>query len=901
MLKYILTLLALSFIISLSALSCYDIQYTAEGDGVSPYEGQSVTVQGIVSVARFYSGSGANSYGFYICDPQGGPWSGLYVYNQSFQPPVGAMVQLSGTVSEYYGFTELYQLTDYQTLSTNNPLPEIPVVSTSALANPSSAEEWEGVLVKVQNATVIDNPNSYQEFSVSDGSGPCQIDNQCFGPGHSWTAIGTGLIYSSITGVVDYTYSAYGLNPRSEADLIPFGNALVLSAPVITAALHSDVTVPLGITAIDPGQDYHSYSLRLDYNPTVLQYQSYNAQACLSQPEGISVSANNGYLQISYSSPSVLSGSGNLLNLMFYAANTGVSPLSFSNVQFGDDAINTLIPGSVTVNSSYNAPGDTLTLIQRPILNVPAIQIPGETMYITCLAPQSSASFNAWLLHGLKRISLPMVSANWQSNPDRWILTVTIPQVNVFELYDLEVNASGGLHDISQNAVQVLPSRKSSYYFVHITDLHMPTRIFYPDAGFDADSLSVVDFRAVMDDINLIRPEFVLLTGDLINEGELEGFANQYHYGWVQRVISELEVPVFVTAGNHDIGGWNSTPPPAGSARRNWWRYFGWNWLDNEATSWPYHTQDYYFSYNNTLFVGLEAYDNYDYWRQYIYGNESFTGQQLNWLNDVLSLHPDHTRVLFHHYDFQEQLNLSALDIDLALWGHIHSNSGSIYSQPYDLSTRSACDGNRAYRVIRVNNDVITPYNSIYAGSTGSNLSISYSPSNYGVSDTVTATIINGQPLAFENTLVKFIMPAGTTGYDVSNGVIEQIERTWQKNICYVRVNLPANGSIVVSLAANGVAVQDESLVSRVFCLDSIYPNPAKGSCTVSLTSAKPAAQMTLELYNLKGQKVQEQSFSNLNSGVNSLLFNPSDQLGSGIYFLKLQGQTQSRKLIILR
>jgi hypothetical protein len=144
-------------------------------------------------------------------------------------------------------------------------------------------------------------------------------------------------------------------------------------------------------------------------------------------------------------------------------------------------------------------------------------------------------------------------------------------------------------------------------------------------------------------------------------------------------------------------------------------------------------------------------------------------------------------------------------------------------------------------------------------------------------------------------------MPAGTTGYDVSNGVIEQIERTWQKNICYVRVHLPANGSIVVSLAANGVAVQDESLVSRVFCLDSIYPNPAKGSCTVSLTSAKPAAQMTLELYNLKGQKVQEQSFSNLNSGVNSLLFKPSDQLGSGIYFLKLQGQTQSRKLIILR
>lgn len=901
MLKYIILLLTLGLVLSLSALSCYDIQYTLNGDGVSPYDGQNVTVQGIVSVSRFYSGTGSNNYGFYICDPQGGPWSGLYIYNQSFQPPVGALVSLTGTVSEYYGLTELYQLSNYQTISTNNPLPEIPVIATSALSNPSTAEEWESVIVKVQNATVISNPSTYMEFNVTDGSGICQIDNQCFPLGHSWSNIVTGLIFSEITGVVDYSYSTYGLNPRSDADLVSMGNTLLLSAPQITTALHSNVTVPLSVTGIDPGQNYHSYSLRLDYNPSVLQYQSYNAQGCLSQLEGLSISTNNGFLQINYSSPSALSGSGNLLNLLFYAANTGVSPLSFSNVIFGDDPITTLIPGSVTVNSGYNAQGDLLTVIQRPILNVPAIHIPGETMSITCLAPQSTTGFDAYLLHGNKRINLPLQSAVWQTNPNRWELSVTIPQVYVFELYDLEVNANGGIHDISQNAVSVVPSRKSSYYFVHITDLHMPTRIFYPDAGFDADSLSVADFRAVMDDINLIRPEFVLITGDLINEGELEGFANQYHYGWVQRVISELEVPVFVTAGNHDIGGWNSTPPVAGSARRNWWNYFGWSWLDNESLSWPYHTQDYYFSYNNTLFIGLEAYDNYDNWRQNIYGSTSFTPQQMSWLTNVVSLYPNYTKVLFHHYDFQEQLNLSALDIDLALWGHIHSNSGSIYTQPYNLATRSTCDGNRAYRVIRVNSDVVTPYNTIYAGSTGSTLNVSYVPSNYGVSDTVTATLVNGQPLAFENTLLKFIMPSGTTGYNITNGVIEQIERTPAKNICYVRVNLPANGNKVVTIAANGVSVDDESLVAKPLSLVSVYPNPVLGSCTLQLDNPKGLSTAVIELYNLKGQKVQDISFENLNTGANSLQFSPSVKLPNGIYFLKLQGQTVGRKLIILR
>ncbi|HNQ44348.1 MAG TPA: hypothetical protein PKI59_07950, partial [Candidatus Cloacimonadota bacterium] len=84
-------------------------------------------------------------------------------------------------------------------------------------------------------------------------------------------------------------------------------------------------------------------------------------------------------------------------------------------------------------------------------------------------------------------------------------------------------------------------------------------------------------------------------------------------------------------------------------------------------------------------------------------------------------------------YDFSDQINLSALGLDMGLWGHIHYNSGSIYTYPHDLSTRSVCRGNRSYRVIRVNGSQLTPYNTIYAGSSGNNVSVSFYPSNTGV------------------------------------------------------------------------------------------------------------------------------------------------------------------------
>jgi hypothetical protein len=899
--RYIALLLILIGSVTLYSLSCYDIQYTTNSSGDSPYVNQVVTVQGVVTGEHFYSGSSSSNFGFYISDLAGGAWSGLFVYNTFYQPVMGDLVELTGTVSEYYNFTELTQITDYQVISQGNSIPEPVIVSTASLNN-AAAEQWESVLVKVQNVTVASTPSTYQEFNVTDGSGYCQVDNQFFAPGHTWTNVQLGVTFTSIVGIVDYSYSLYGLNPRNLADMQSGGSTISLSMPQLTAGVHANVTVPITASGIYTPLGYQNYQMRVSYNPAILQYQTFMVEGTLSATGTTTVTAGAGYLDIQYTSNANLGGNNLLLNLKFYTLTTGNSPLILSNVMFEQNAVQNLFNGYVLVNGNYNSPGDTITVIQQPLMNIPSINIPGESMPITCLAPQSTTGFNAWLLHGNKRISLPITSSTWVTSPNRWVLQTTIPQVPVFELYDLEVNANGGIHDISQNAVQVIPSRKTSYYFIHITDLHMPNSLYYPNPGYDTDSTGVVDFRAVMDDINLIRPEFVLITGDLINEGELEGFNNQYWYGWAQKVISEMEVPVYITAGNHDIGGWDSTPPSQGSSRRNWWNYFGWSWLDNTDVSWPYHTQDYFFTYNNTLFIGLEAYNNYDNWRPNIYGSDSFTDQQIAWLNNTISLFPGYNKLLFHHYDFQDDLNLSAMGLNMSLKGHTHSNSGSISTQPYDLTTRSVCSGNRAYRVIRVNNDTFTPTNSLSAGASGTNISINFFPSNMAVADSVVATITNNQNQSFDNTLVKFFMPAGDTGYNVTNGVIEQVDRTGSNNVCYVRVNLLSNSTVSVSLKANGVANDDPVAVPQMMQITNCWPNPMRGFAELEIVSDKAVSATAIEVYNIKGQKVSEQPVMVLRNGTNTVDLSLDNHLANGIYFLRLKGSaTKPVKIMLIK
>jgi hypothetical protein len=205
-------------------------------------------------------------------------------------------------------------------------------------------------------------------------------------------------------------------------------------------------------------------------------------------------------------------------------------------------------------------------------------------------------------------------------------------------------------------------------------------------------------------------------------------------------------------------------------------------------------------------YVGLEAYDNYEMWRLDIYGEESFTDQQLQWLEDDLAGASESTsQVLFYHYDFAEQMNLTQLGVEMALWGHIHYDSGDINSPPYNLATNNVCSGERAYRLIRVADGILEPSATVSAGYTGSNLRVEYSPSNDGTNMAVTAEITNNLWERFEHARLRVLMPKAPGTIDVTGGTLQQIDDSDSVVVCYIGVDIEPFSIQQVAVTLDGL------------------------------------------------------------------------------------------------
>jgi hypothetical protein len=551
----------------------------------------------------------------------------------------------------------------------------------------------------------------------------------------------------------------------------------------------------------------------------------------------------------------------------------------------------------------YTPPGDTLTVIMRPIQTLPAIVLRGDTLDIECAASSSTTGWTASLGYRQLNFSLGILSAEYVTALSRWKIKAAIPSDIPFELYDLTVTASGGIFDTTQNAVNVINAFDSNFYFVHVTDTHTPTHLYYYESGADTDSSELVDLREVIKDINLINPAFLVITGDLINEGELEDFQYRRYFTRAQRVLGELEVPIYLTDGNHDVGGWDDTPPPAGESRRTWWRFFGWPYLDNPPSG-ESHTQDYSFDYGACHFVGMEAYINYDMWRSAIYGSQSFTNEQLSWLStDLAGASGSQLQILFYHYDFSSQLNLASLGVDLALYGHGHVDKGSLTGWPLNIETKSCCDGNRAYRLIRISSSTITPKPTFSAGSSGNNLSISFSPANNGTATHVTASIVNNLSERFEHAMVRFYMKNDGSSYTVTNGSLIQTVQSDSVVICYVGVDILGSSSKSVSVDAyTGV----EEKVASALAATSCFPNPFEAGTNIKLSLLKQAS-IELTIFDTKGHLVKRLAREELPAGTHTYAWDATDAMmrhvPAGVYLCRIEvgGRRVTSKLLVMR
>ncbi|MBN2781047.1 MAG: metallophosphoesterase [Candidatus Marinimicrobia bacterium] len=544
------------------------------------------------------------------------------------------------------------------------------------------------------------------------------------------------------------------------------------------------------------------------------------------------------------------------------------------------------------VQAGHSSAGhDTLTIIQYPIINVPLLALPGDSIPVDIsLSPAEAVVSVSLILRGhrtgLEFFEVPDDAVNGLRR-----VRAVLPESMIYGLYDLAVSCSGEIdEDVSEHAVYIIPEYKNDFTFIHITDTHLPSHYFWGDSGVETDSTELEDFRAVIDDINIIHPEFVLHTGDLINDGELEALGIPA-ISRAKKILHELEVPLFLVGGNHDLGGWDATPAPTGTARTTWWKYFGWKYLDNTSPG-ALITQDYSFNYGDIHFAGMEAYTlygSYDGWRDNLYGSTSFTSGQLQWLADDLAEHASAAlNILFYHNDFDGDLNLSSLGVDAAFWGHIHRNTGDMTVPPYNSSTGSTCDGNRWYRIVRVQNNAIVSMQAIQAGVYGE-----------AIIKTVNAAgsmvrITNNTGIGLQKCLITFTLEEGKMLSSLNNAYLMQVDTLNSPHTVYAYVNVPAHSFIDASISVEDIPeMAVEETVPDAFSL-SIYPNPFN-PLLIAAVSLPNAMNVTVTVYNVEGKAMHRFPSRPYSKGLHRLRWN-GEAHPSGLYFLVCEALSTTEK-----
>ncbi|MBN2282150.1 MAG: T9SS type A sorting domain-containing protein, partial [Candidatus Marinimicrobia bacterium] len=91
-------------------------------------------------------------------------------------------------------------------------------------------------------------------------------------------------------------------------------------------------------------------------------------------------------------------------------------------------------------------------------------------------------------------------------------------------------------------------------------------------------------------------------------------------------------------------------------------------------------------------------------------------------------------------------------------------------------------------------------------------------------------------------------------------------------------------------------SIENEIQFADKYELEQNYPNPFNPSTNIRF-SVKDANQVTLTIYNMMGQKVQETVYNNVNAGVYNYSWDARDlngqRVSTGIYFYKLQADNK--------
>ena len=331
-----------SIVVSGGETSIYEVQYTAvQGEYCfdSPLMGEVIVTSGVVTAVQ-NPGSYSN---FYVQDFGYDSWSGAYVYDNTQSPVVGDEVTFAATVLEYYSFTELTDLIGFSVSSSGNAVTPKDI-TTGELADGCTfiGEALEGMLVRVTDVEVVAESDDNGEWYVDDGTGLCQIDDGMFDGTPPTPVAGTQFL--AIVGVVDYSFSLFGLLPRSSNDI----QSDIVIEDVAVSHIDSWNMVSLPLTVEDGAQ--------LSLFPTSVEGTLYSFSGAYNNESAL-VSGEGYWLFFNGAGSDVLSGTA--VNNATISLVPGWNMIGSITQEVSVDAISDpgdiIVPGTVYgFNGSYN-------------------------------------------------------------------------------------------------------------------------------------------------------------------------------------------------------------------------------------------------------------------------------------------------------------------------------------------------------------------------------------------------------------------------------------------------------------------------------------------------------------------------------------------------------------------
>ena len=153
---------------------------------------------------------------------------------------------------------------------------------------------------------------------------------------------------------------------------------------------------------------------------------------------------------------------------------------------------------------------------------------------------------------------------------------------------------------------------------------------------------------------------------------------------------------------------------------------------------------------------------------------------------------------------------------------------------------------------------------------------------------------------------------AGETPWDIVSFPVDAGNHTFKWR--YIKDSAITSGSdcvwvdyIVFPLFEPEVSTDDISVIPSIIKLYGNYPNPFNPETTFRFSVAQTLSFMTLDIYNIKGQKVKTLVSEFKDVGFHSVIWNGKDSndkpVSSGIYFYKLKTDNfeKTKKMILMK